>query len=162
MLPVRDELCSGGIVSGGSTLTMQVARILDGGDTRSAGGKLRQMARALQLEARLSKDQILQLYLERAPFGGTIAHVITFAAVRRTMAVGALWSAGVRDFDLSDPRPRIDVTYVSAQSTASAVAHSAVLVRSSVFAPASRSAPAAANGTRLSASWWRRTRPPRG
>ncbi len=40
--------------------------------------------------------------------GGTIAHVITFAAVRRTMAVGALWSAGVRDFDLSDPRPRID------------------------------------------------------
>lgn len=40
--------------------------------------------------------------------GGTIAHVITFAAVRRTMAVGALWSAGVRDFDLADPRPRID------------------------------------------------------
>ncbi len=68
-------LRSGGIVSGGSTLTMQVARILDGGDTRSAGGKLRQMARALQLEARLSKDQILQLYLERAPFGGTIEGV---------------------------------------------------------------------------------------
>ena len=40
--------------------------------------------------------------------GGTIAHVITFAAVRRTLAVGALWTAGVRDFDLSDPRPRID------------------------------------------------------
>jgi AraC family transcriptional regulator len=40
--------------------------------------------------------------------GGTIAHVITFAAVRRTMAVGALWSAGVRDMDLADPRPRID------------------------------------------------------
>ena len=40
--------------------------------------------------------------------GGTIAHVITFAAVRRTLAVGALWSAGVRDFDLADPRPRID------------------------------------------------------
>ena len=42
---------------------MQVARILDGGDTRSIAGKLRQIARALQLEARLSKDQILQLYL---------------------------------------------------------------------------------------------------
>ncbi|MCA0198205.1 MAG: penicillin-binding protein 1C [Proteobacteria bacterium] len=68
-------LRSGGIVSGGSTLTMQVARILDGGDTRSVAGKLRQVARALQLEARLSKDQILQLYLERAPFGGAIEGV---------------------------------------------------------------------------------------
>jgi len=68
-------LRSGGIVSGGSTLTMQVARILDGGDTRSPGGKLRQMARALQLEARLSKDEILRLYLERAPFGGTLEGV---------------------------------------------------------------------------------------
>ena len=68
-------LRSGRIVSGGSTLSMQVARILEGGDTRSATGKLRQMARALQLEARLSKDQILQLYLERAPFGGTIEGV---------------------------------------------------------------------------------------
>ncbi len=68
-------LRSGEIVSGGSTLTMQVARILDGRDTRSAGGKLLQMARALQLEARLSKAQILQLYLERAPFGGTIEGV---------------------------------------------------------------------------------------
>ncbi len=68
-------LRSGRIVSGGSTLSMQVARILDGGDTRSGPGKLRQMARAVQLEARLSKDQILQLYLERAPFGGTIEGV---------------------------------------------------------------------------------------
>lgn len=68
-------LHSGGIVSGGSTLSMQVARILDGHETRSIGGKLRQMARALQLEARLSKRQILQVYLERAPFGGTIEGV---------------------------------------------------------------------------------------
>ncbi|MDH7451634.1 penicillin-binding protein 1C [Luteimonas composti] len=68
----------GRIVSGGSTLSMQVARILDrdaGPSTRSLGGKLRQVLRALQLEARLSKDQILQLYLERAPFGGTIEGV---------------------------------------------------------------------------------------
>ena len=40
--------------------------------------------------------------------GGTIAHVITFGAVRRTMAVGALWTAGKRDFDKADPRPYID------------------------------------------------------
>ncbi len=40
--------------------------------------------------------------------GGTIAHIITFGAVRRTMAVGALWSAGVKDFDRADPRPYLD------------------------------------------------------
>ncbi|WP_340540240.1 helix-turn-helix domain-containing protein [Nocardioides sp. GXZ039] len=40
--------------------------------------------------------------------GGTIAHVITFGAVRRTMAVGALWTAGIRDFDRADPRPFVD------------------------------------------------------
>ena len=62
------------LVSGGSTLTMQVARILDG-TPHSALGKLRQIARALQLEAHLSKKEILTLYLDRAPFGGTIEGV---------------------------------------------------------------------------------------
>jgi len=61
-------------VSGGSTLTMQVARILDG-TPHDLPGKLRQMLRALQLEAHLSKREILALYLERAPFGGTIEGV---------------------------------------------------------------------------------------
>ena len=70
-------LAHGRIVSGGSTLTMQVARILDGADasTRSPFGKLVQVLRAVQLEAYLSKDEILALYLERAPFGGTIEGV---------------------------------------------------------------------------------------
>ena len=67
------------IVSGGSTLTMQVARIIDpalrDGSSRSIGGKLRQVLRALQLEAHLSKRQILTLYLQRAPFGGPIEGV---------------------------------------------------------------------------------------
>lgn len=40
--------------------------------------------------------------------GGVIAHVVTFGAVRRTMAVGALWTAGIRDFDRADPRPHLD------------------------------------------------------
>jgi penicillin-binding protein 1C len=71
------RIAHGRIVSGGSTLTMQVARILEArpGATRSAGGKLVQALRALQLEAHLSKDEILRLYLERAPFGGTIEGV---------------------------------------------------------------------------------------
>lgn len=65
---------SGRIVSGGSTLTMQVARILDP-HTRTPWGKAKQLLRALQLEAHLSKRDILALYLERAPFGGTIEGV---------------------------------------------------------------------------------------
>jgi penicillin-binding protein 1C len=64
----------GRIVSGGSTLTMQVARILDR-HSRTPWGKAKQLLRALQLEAHLSKREILTLYLERAPFGGTIAGV---------------------------------------------------------------------------------------
>ena len=67
-------LRQGRIISGGSTLTMQVARLLEP-DTRSLPGKLRQAVRALQLEWRLDKRQILTLYLERAPYGGTIEGV---------------------------------------------------------------------------------------
>src|SRR3546814_19884895 len=73
-------LRSGQVVSGGSTLTMQVARILETdpeASTRTPWGKARQILRALQLEAHLSKREILTLYLERAPFGGTIEGVET-------------------------------------------------------------------------------------
>ncbi len=64
----------GEIVSGGSTLSMQVARALEP-VPRSLGGKLRQMARALQLELRLSKREILTLYLNHAPMGGIVEGV---------------------------------------------------------------------------------------
>lgn len=65
------------VVSGGSTLSMQVARIIEptGTNERSIGAKLRQVLRALQLEAHLSKREILTLYLNHAPFGGTIQGV---------------------------------------------------------------------------------------
>ncbi|MCW7536906.1 penicillin-binding protein 1C [Aquabacterium sp. A7-Y] len=68
---------NGRVVSGGSTLTMQVARIIDppppGG--RGLAVKLRQMARAVQLELRLSKAEILTLYLHHAPMGGIVEGV---------------------------------------------------------------------------------------
>ncbi len=70
----KQWLGSGRIVSGGSTLTMQVARILDP-HTRTPWGKVKQLLRAVQLELHLSKAQILALYLERAPYGGTIEGV---------------------------------------------------------------------------------------
>ncbi len=66
---------SGGrVLSGGSTLSMQVARLLDP-HARSYSGKLKQLWRTAQLEWHLSKDEILTLYLNRAPFGGTLQGV---------------------------------------------------------------------------------------
>lgn len=61
-----------GIVSGGSTLTMQVARLLEDGPTGRWSGKLRQIRVALALERHLTKAQILTLYLTHAPYGGNI------------------------------------------------------------------------------------------
>lgn len=65
----------GRVVSGGSTLTMQVARLLEGTGTGRWQGKLRQMRVALALERRLPKDRILSLYLTLAPFGGNLEGV---------------------------------------------------------------------------------------
>lgn len=62
----------GRIVSGGSTLTMQVARLLENSGTGTRAGKLRQIRLALALERRLSKEDILSLYLLHAPYGGPI------------------------------------------------------------------------------------------
>jgi penicillin-binding protein 1C len=62
----------GRIVSGGSTLTMQVARLLEPRRERSVTVKLREMARAVALERALTKEQILSLYLNLAPYGGNL------------------------------------------------------------------------------------------
>jgi len=65
-------LARGHIVSGASTLTMQVARLIDDSGTRSVSGKLRQIAIARALERQFSKDEILTLYLTLAPYGGNV------------------------------------------------------------------------------------------
>lgn len=70
---------AGRIVSGGSTITMQVARLIDpelsGLRSRTLSVKLRQAWRALQLEARYSKREILSLYMTYAPMGGIVEGV---------------------------------------------------------------------------------------
>ncbi|MGB7271624.1 MAG: penicillin-binding protein 1C [Albidovulum sp.] len=63
---------NGQVVSGGSTLTMQVARLLEDSGTGRWAGKLRQIRLALALERRLTKAQILDLYLRIAPYGGNL------------------------------------------------------------------------------------------
>ena len=62
----------GHIVSGGSTISMQLARLMEPRRERSVYAKVRQMVRAVELERRLNKDEILDLYLALAPFGGNL------------------------------------------------------------------------------------------
>ena len=71
---IYQNTINGRVISGGSTLTMQVARILDP-HSRTFAGKLKQMFRALQLEWHYSKAEILTMYLNLAPFGGPLEGV---------------------------------------------------------------------------------------
>ncbi len=66
---------SGHIVSGGSTLSMQLARLIEPRESRNLAAKLRQVLRALQIERRLSKREILERYLTLAPYGGNLEGV---------------------------------------------------------------------------------------
>ena len=68
-------ISQGHIVSGASTLSMQVARLMEPRERRSFGAKLRQVTRALELEHALGKDQVLALYLTLAPYGGNLEGV---------------------------------------------------------------------------------------
>ncbi len=65
----------GRIVSGGSTLSMQLARLIEPRQSRSFGSKFLQLARAVQIERRLGKRQILERYLTLAPYGGNLEGV---------------------------------------------------------------------------------------
>lgn len=69
---VGQFLSNGRIVSGASTLSMQLARLLEPRTSRSLSAKLFQVVRALQIERRLSKRGILQAYLTLAPYGGNL------------------------------------------------------------------------------------------
>jgi len=66
---------SGGPRVGGSTITMQLARLMYGLNTRTIGGKLRQIARAVQLELMYSKHDLLEAHINLMPYGGNIQGV---------------------------------------------------------------------------------------
>lgn len=70
---------AGRVVSGGSTITMQLARIARGNRPRTLGEKLTEMGWALFLETTYSKREILNLYASHAPFGGNVVGVETAA-----------------------------------------------------------------------------------
>ncbi len=68
-------ISQGRIVSGGSTITMQLARLLEPRRERSVAAKLSQIIRAIEIERKIGKDEILDLYLALAPFGGNLEGV---------------------------------------------------------------------------------------
>jgi penicillin-binding protein 1C len=82
----------GKVVSGGSTLTMQAARLLEP-RPRAVWAKIIEMWRAMQLEVRYSKAEILSIYLTLAPFGGnlegvTAASLAYFGKLPRQLSLG--------------------------------------------------------------------------
>jgi penicillin-binding protein 1C len=68
------DLTSGRIVSGGSTITMQTVRLLEP-RPRTLASKLDEALKAIRLERALSKDEILSIYLTLAPYGGNVEGV---------------------------------------------------------------------------------------
>ncbi len=69
---IRENISQKKIVSGASTLTMQVIRLSREGKPRNYFQKITEMALALRAELRYSKSEILSLYASHAPFGGNI------------------------------------------------------------------------------------------
>lgn len=69
---VFSSASAGRVVSGGSTITMQTARLLEPRPNRTIGAKLAEIWRAHQIEWRLSKREILELYLTMTPYGGNL------------------------------------------------------------------------------------------
>jgi penicillin-binding protein 1C len=74
----RQNLAARRIVSGGSTLTMQIARMIEP-KSRTWYHKLEEILRAIQLEQRFGKRQLLEIYYNIAPYGGNIEGVAAAA-----------------------------------------------------------------------------------
>lgn len=111
---LRDDLRARAVVSGGSTITMQLVRLLRG-TPRTLAGKLSQILWALRLDAHLDKQTILEQYLNRVPLGqGTVgvtaAAELYFGADPRSVSLGqaallaSLAHAPSRDNPLVEPQ----------------------------------------------------------
>ena len=69
---VRQNIKAGKVVSGGSTITMQVIRLSRKGKSRNIFEKVVEIVMATRLELKYTKDEILALYASHAPFGGNV------------------------------------------------------------------------------------------
>ena len=69
---VQQNIRGGKVVSGASTITMQVVRMSRDNPSRTVGEKIMEMVRALRMEWKYSKEEILSLYASNAPYGGNV------------------------------------------------------------------------------------------
>jgi penicillin-binding protein 1C len=72
---LKQNLSSGSVKRGGSTITQQVIRLSRKGQSRTYLEKIKELILATRLEFRLSKDDILNLYASHAPFGGNVVGI---------------------------------------------------------------------------------------
>ncbi len=116
---------TGEIVSGGSTLTMQVARLVEP-HPKSIAGKARQIFRAIQLEMKYTKPQILNYYLNHAPFGGTVEGIQAAAFTylgKSAMELSRAEAALLAVLPQAPTRFRPDLHPAAAQSARNKVLH---------------------------------------
>lgn len=141
-------LWNGRTVSGGSTLTMQVARLLEDGTTGRWSGKIRQIRVALALEQRLNKEQILTLYLTHAPYGGNLEGIRAGSRawfgkdpVRLTPAQAALLVALPQSPEARRPDRKPDTARASRDRVLHRMERQGVLNRSEAQAASSEPVP---------------------
>ncbi len=134
-------ILNGRIISGGSTLTMQTARLVEQGETGTITGKLRQIRVALALERHLNKDQILTLYLQLAPFGGNIEGVRSASLTwfgkeprRLTPAEAALLVALPQSPETRRPDRYLDNAILARNHVLNRSVHSGVLAKDEALA----------------------------
>ena len=146
---IGQSIRSGHVVSGGSTLTMQVARLIENSGTGSWSGKIRQIRVALALEQRLTKDEILLLYLNRAPFGGNIEGLrsATYAYFgkpprRLTLAESALLVALPQSPETRRPDRNHDAAVAARDRVLDRIAGAGLAAQDAVAAAKSESIPA--------------------
>ena len=72
---IRQNIASRSVVSGGSTVTMQVIRLMKDNPPRNFWQKMKEAVLATRLEIRCSKSEILNLYASNAPFGGNVVGI---------------------------------------------------------------------------------------
>ncbi len=72
---IRQNIKAGKIISGGSTITMQIARMAMGNKPRTLSQKLIEMWLTFRIEIKYSKQEILLLYANNAPFGGNVVGI---------------------------------------------------------------------------------------
>ena len=140
---------AGRVVSGGSTLTMQVARLLEESGTGRWEGKIRQMRVALALERRLTKAQILDLYLRLAPYGGNVEGVRAAAFAwfgkeprHLTAAQAALLVALPQSPEARRPDRAADAAYAARTRVLARAREAGVLTDEKVAAAETESIPA--------------------